>query len=228
MVMEFLASPGGAAAITSAAGLLGMDAGRGYSAGTNKLNRKTMYRQFRLNKEMRSTAVQDRMADMRAAGINPILAGKYSADTPAASALAAIDPSSGASSVGSAAAGIASSAIQSANVTKQIEMLDAKLASEEVKEDIADFVQGVTQNLDGVATRLYSEIQTIMDWSRQQGEQFREKLNDLGQEVKSMAGSFEEKFQNIKDGAKEIIINLNQNINDGANSSFDVIGPYTP
>lgn len=109
--MAFWETPGGAAAITTAAGLAGAALGSDYSGGANKMNRKTMYRQFRLNKAMRSTAVQDRVADLRAAGINPILAGRYSADTPAASVLSAIDPSQGASNIGALAANTARSAL---------------------------------------------------------------------------------------------------------------------
>ncbi len=49
---------------------------------TNKASRKMSVQQMRFQERMSNTAIQRRMADMRAAGINPVLAARFDASTP--------------------------------------------------------------------------------------------------------------------------------------------------
>ena len=68
-----------AAAATALGGILGFAGQRE----ANQANIQQAREQMKFQERMSNTAIQRRMADMRASGINPILAARYDASTPA-------------------------------------------------------------------------------------------------------------------------------------------------
>ena len=212
--MTFLATPGGAALITSTAGLLG-GSGGGFSNATNKMNRRNQERSFQYTRGLRQTEYQDKMSSLRKAGLNPILAGQYGSTGGGVGTSSSFDPSIGQSARMNAAAGVASSAIQAGKIQAEVEGLENLMSSKEVAKDLGDYFQGYTSNLEKATNTITDGIGNMVYMAWEHKEAVKGMVKDLADRVNSTYNNFQDKIDAMKEGVQDIYINIKNDYNDG-------------
>lgn len=197
---------------------------RDWSANESATNRQFTSAEAAMNRDfqerMSSTAIQRRMQDMKAGGINPILAGKFDASSPAGSAAAgSVGSTAKANSQGYTAEnkmartleGMAS-AIQMSKALEEIKQVKALTAKTQAEGQLVASNIPQSKIKEGLWSPVQRDFQKISDWA----DEFQTNAKD---------GKYLDKLNQMLDNADDYV---GEKIKSGFNKVKSVVPTIEP